>query len=103
MTEYIVVALIGFIIGAIWMGSKINDISKEKKRLSEENNHLKRFGDFHIGQVVYACKHNSIYMGKITKMTHYENETLIELNSSKFFSICDIYTDKNEALQQIKI
>lgn len=103
MTEYIVVALIGFIIGAIWMGSKINDISKEKQRLRKENNHLKRIGAFHIGEVVCACRYNSFYMGEITKITHSESDTTIQLNNDEVFRICHIYTDKNEALQQIKI
>lgn len=103
IAECIASGLLGFFIGGVWIGSEINAISKEKERLIEENNHLKRFEDFHIDQVVYACKFNSFYMGEITKMTHSKNETLIELDKKEVFRICNIYTDKNEALQQIKI
>lgn len=103
MIECIAAGLIGFFIGAIWIGSEINDISKEKKQLKRENNRLKSIGNLHIGQIVYACKYNAFYMGKITGIVCKNTTTRIEINNEENFDIGMIYTNKDEALQQIKI
>lgn len=101
--ECIAAGVAGVFVGVIWVGQGITAQSEENHKLKQKLNHHKKVGNLHIGQVVYACKYNSFYMGEITKITHSENETTIELNNNEVFRICDIYTDKNEALQQIKI
>ncbi len=103
MIECIAAGLLGFFGGAIWMGSEINDISKEKKQLKKENNHIKSIGNLHIGQIVYACKCNSFYMGEITSIVYRDSSITIGLDCKETFDIKNIYTDKNEALKQIKI
>lgn len=105
--ECIATGIAGVFLGGLFVSWGVDSVINEnKKRLREINNELnlhKKAKDFHIGQVVYACKYNSFYMGEITKIIHTKNETLIELNKKEVFRICNIYTDKNEALQQIKI
>lgn len=101
--ECIAAGVAGVFVGAIWASQEMGSKTEENAQLKQELNHLKKVGSLHIGQVVYACKFNSFYMGEITKITHSENDTTIELNNNEVFRVCDIYTDQNEALQQIKI
>lgn len=105
--EYIATGIAGVFVGFLLACHGINNvINEQKKRLQEfrkELNTYKKIRNLHIGQVVYACKYNSFYMGEITKITHSESDTTIELNNNEVFRICDTYTDQNEALQQIKI
>lgn len=103
MIECIASGLLGFFLGATWMASDVDNVSKEKEQLKKENNHLKRIDNLHIGQIVYACKHNAFYMGKITSIVYRDSSITIRLDCKETFDIKNIYTDKNEALKQIKI
>lgn len=105
--ECIATGVAGVFVGcflACWgVDSMINEHKKRLQEFRKELNTYKKIRNLHIGQVVYACKYNSFYMGEITKITHSENDTTIELNNNEVFRVCDIYIDQNEALQQIKI
>jgi|GEM_PF-4280194 hypothetical protein len=101
--ECIAVGVTGVFVGIVLVGQGITAQSEENRKLKQELSHHKKVGNLHIGQVVYACKYNSFYMGEITKITHSTDETTIELNNKEIFRNCHIYTDKNKALQQIKI
>lgn len=94
---------VGLLLGCYCMDSMIKEHRGRLREFRKELNTYKRTNDLYIGQVVYGCKYNGFYMGEITKITHSERETTIELNNQEVFRICDIYTDQNEALQQIKI
>jgi len=101
--ECIVAGVAGVFVGAIWASQEMGSKTEENAQLKQKLNHLQKVGKLHIGKVVYACKYNSFHMGEITKITHSERETTIVLNNQEVFRVCDIYTDKDEALQQIKI
>lgn len=101
--EYIAAGVAGIFAGAIWAGWGITAQFEENDKLKQELNHLKKVGNLHIGQVVYACKYNSFYMGEITGIVCKNTTTRIEINNEENFDIGMIYTSKDEALQQIKI
>lgn len=103
MIECITTGLLGFFIGAIWIAREINDISKEKEQIKRIINHLKEGGNLDIEQEVYACEGNRLYTGIITSIEYRKNAITIELNYEETFDIKNVYTDKYEALKQIKI
>lgn len=63
--------------------SMINEHKERLREIRKELNSHKKAKDFHIGQVVFACKYNGFYMGEITKIIHTKSETLIELNKKE--------------------
>lgn len=101
--EYIATGVAGVFVGAIWASQEMGSETEENAQLKQELNHLKKVGSLHIGKVVYACKYSSFYMGEITEIIHKKRFTTIELNGKETFDIGMIYTNKEEALQQIKI
>lgn len=106
--ECIATGIAGVFLGGLlasWgVDSMINEHKERLREIRKELNSHKKAKDFHIGQVVYACKYNSFYMGEITEIFYKKDRTIIKLTGEdEYFDLKMIYTNKDEALQQIKI